>query len=66
DLPSAAGVVVVDGAHLSPRVDVVTELVRQIRRRGAAILVMDGGLPPAAEQLCVHQTVPPGGAGGAS
>jgi len=54
-LPNAAGVVLVDGAHLSPRPEVVTLLARQIRRTGASILVMDGELPPEAQQLLSGQ-----------
>jgi hypothetical protein len=56
-MPTACGVVLVDGGHLSSRPEVVTELVRQIRRTGAGIQVMDGGLPPDAERLCVGQAV---------
>jgi len=54
-LPNAAGVVLVDGAHLSPRPEIVTSLARQIRRTGASILVMDGELPPEAMKLCQGQ-----------
>ncbi|RZS45092.1 resolvase-like protein [Herbihabitans rhizosphaerae] len=59
NMPRAAGVVVVDGAHLSPRAEIVFRLVRQIRQRNAAVLVMDGGLPTAAERLCRGQAVTP-------
>ncbi|CRK57047.1 hypothetical protein [Alloactinosynnema sp. L-07] len=51
----AAAVVLVDGGHLSWQADVVTELVAQIRRTGAAVRIMDGGLPPAAARLCTSQ-----------
>lgn len=54
-MPASSGVVLVDGAHLASRVEVVTELVRLIRRTGAAIRIMDGGLPPDAERLCQGQ-----------
>lgn len=51
----AAAIVLVDGGHLSWRIDVVTELVAQIRRTGAAVRIMDGALPPAAARLCTSQ-----------
>lgn len=47
-LPNAAGIAVLGSGHLSPRVDVVVELVHQLRRLGAAVFVMDGGLPEEA------------------
>lgn len=54
-LPIAAGVVIVDAVQLSPREEIATSLVRQIRATGAALLVLDGDLPEAAERLCAGQ-----------
>lgn len=56
-LPGVLGVVVVDAAHFSSHPSVVTSLVRRIRDTGAAVLVMDGTLPPVAQKLCQDQPV---------
>ncbi|MCG8914902.1 recombinase family protein [Actinokineospora sp. PR83] len=51
DMRPAAAVVVVDGGHLSHRVEVVASLVRELVLRGIEPWVMDGGLPPEVERV---------------
>ncbi|GLZ40925.1 hypothetical protein Acsp05_45490 [Actinokineospora sp. NBRC 105648] len=47
-LPRTTAVVMLDSGHLSSRIEVATELVRQLRRAGVAVRVRDGDLPPGA------------------